>query len=73
VVRLSVETLEGRALMSAVTPVPPPGQVPVAFAPPTGSNHGNFASDGQWISLLTGASSRPSVAPLNGICAVWHS
>jgi hypothetical protein len=70
VVRLQVEALEGRALMSAVAPVPPTSPpTGVAFAPPTGSNHGNFAGDGFGLNGMFASASRPAV-PTNGIIAI---
>jgi hypothetical protein len=73
VVRLSVEPLEGRALMSAVAPVPPPpGQAAVAFAAPVGSDKGSFVGDGKWEGRFGSQPSTPATQPVNSICAVWH-
>ncbi len=70
-VRLTVEDLEGRSLMSAVAPVPPPaGQATVGFTAPIGSNKGSFAGDGWSIDdkWMTTPAHRP--AHPTGIIAI---
>ena len=63
-VRLSVERLEAREVMSVGVAAP----VAADFTPPIGSNKGSFLGDGWWVAVV----GERQPAPAAGICAVWH-